>query len=313
MIQIPSASRVLLRVPLRPAQGDRFQPTGYPDIGAGTYQLPDGTEMLLVESEQSVANRLEAVCFEPDGSLRSVLEGLPYVVVEHEGRPLTNSMLEAHRLNSVYVENSSFRSTLEEEVGHEKTRPVDLRRLAKVLLRYDAASLLHGIFLESIAGTLRFPRALGGFVEARDVQVVATGGVKNDHVTPSTEKGSKRTAKEGYGNVPFHRDAYVAARIDAFFNLDLAQIRSYGLPESATALLFTLALWKIRVFLDEGLRLRSACDFVVDGEPIVDRPEGFDLPSRSDLEAALPERIRAAASDGLLAEPAVTVAEYQGK
>ena len=33
-----NASRLLLTVPLRPVQGDRFQPTGFPSLGAATYQ-----------------------------------------------------------------------------------------------------------------------------------------------------------------------------------------------------------------------------------------------------------------------------------
>ena len=31
-------TRLLFTVPLRPVQGDRFQPTGFPNLGAATYQ-----------------------------------------------------------------------------------------------------------------------------------------------------------------------------------------------------------------------------------------------------------------------------------
>ena len=41
--------------PTRPVQGDRFQPTGFPSLGAATYQTKDGVK-LLVESAQSMAN-----------------------------------------------------------------------------------------------------------------------------------------------------------------------------------------------------------------------------------------------------------------
>jgi CRISPR-associated protein Csb1 len=62
--ELQEVPRLLLEAELRPLQGDRFQPTGFADLGPARYQLPDGTEMLLVESAQSVANRLEAVCWD---------------------------------------------------------------------------------------------------------------------------------------------------------------------------------------------------------------------------------------------------------
>ena len=69
-------SRVLFTVPLKPLQGDRFQPTGFPNLGAATYQTSEG-QKLLVESAQSMANRLEATCWdfstnEPVASLNGI-------------------------------------------------------------------------------------------------------------------------------------------------------------------------------------------------------------------------------------------------
>ena len=61
---LQNVPRLLIEVDLQPIQGTRFQPTGFPDLGAATYQLHDGTEMLVVESAQSMANRLEAVCWD---------------------------------------------------------------------------------------------------------------------------------------------------------------------------------------------------------------------------------------------------------
>ena len=60
---VAGAPRMLFRVELRPLQGDRFQPTGFPSLGAATYQTKDGVK-LLVESAQSMANRLEATCWD---------------------------------------------------------------------------------------------------------------------------------------------------------------------------------------------------------------------------------------------------------
>ncbi|MFY9399334.1 MAG: type I-U CRISPR-associated RAMP protein Csb1/Cas7u, partial [Desulfomonilia bacterium] len=72
--------RLLMEAQLKPLQGARFQPTGFPDLGAARYTVPDGTEMLLVESAQSVANRMELACWdEADDDLIPQLRGLPYI------------------------------------------------------------------------------------------------------------------------------------------------------------------------------------------------------------------------------------------
>jgi CRISPR-associated protein Csb1 len=60
---LKSESRLLFSVELRPVQGDRFQPTGFPSLGAATYQTRHGAK-LLVESVQSMANRLESTCWD---------------------------------------------------------------------------------------------------------------------------------------------------------------------------------------------------------------------------------------------------------
>lgn len=58
------APRLLAHAALRPVQGERFQPTGFPDLGPALYKLHDHTQMLLVESAQSMANRAETVCWD---------------------------------------------------------------------------------------------------------------------------------------------------------------------------------------------------------------------------------------------------------
>mgnify|MGYP001555964026 FL=1 len=58
---LKDAPRLLVEAKLKPLQGTRFQPTGFPNLGAATYQGPGGVDMLLVESAQSMANRLESV------------------------------------------------------------------------------------------------------------------------------------------------------------------------------------------------------------------------------------------------------------
>ena len=309
-VQLPDSARLLIEAELTPIQGTRFQPTGFPDLGAAMYELHNGTPMLIVESTQSVANRLEASAWDAStGHLRLELEGLSYVsVVDEHGKELTNSLLEAHRLNSVYIERSDKFGEISAEIGYTDGQPFDQRVLARAVAKYDINSLLHGVFLESIAGVLRIPRALSGFIEASGVTTVTSGGVKNDRVRSGTEC-SDAGAAEGYGNVPYHRDEYTAERITAYFNIDVAQIRGYGLGDTANALLFSLALWKIQTFLESGMRLRTACDFDV-SQVRVTRPDGFSIPTCAQIEAELPALIFDASSQGLFAKPPITVARY---
>lgn len=308
-IQLPAGSRILIEADLRPSQGDRFQPTGFPNLGAATYRLHDGTQMLLLESPQSVANRLEATLLAP-GSMEPLplFAGLSYVSVKASGADLTNSLIEAHRLNSPYILEGEDRSFFEQLRGElEQVSPDDLQAFARVLFKYDVNALLHGVFLakkELAGGRFRLRRVLSGFIEARDVAVVTSGGVKNDHVDPSGD------SKKGFGNVPFSREEYTAKRIVAYFNLDLAQLRAYRLGEAAEALLAALALWKIHALLGDGLRLRTACDLEVSGITVT-RPAGWSLPDRDALEAVIPTLIASAGEAGLIASPPVTVVHYQ--
>lgn len=287
----PLPSRVLAEARLKPVQGVRFQPTGFPDLGASVFDAPDG-QHLLVESAQSMANRLEAVCWDTvENELVAPLRGLSYVRVMKNGAFLTSSITEAHRLNSPYILESkdrTFAKKLVDETAALSEGPINGRRLAEIVFRYDACALLHGLFLakkELAGGRLRLARAVGAFIEAHGVHVAASGGVKKDEVNPSGE------AAKGFGHVPFQRDEYTADRITAFFSLDLAQIRGYGLGADAERLLVLLALFKIATLLEGGLRLRTACDLEVDGDIVVRKPTGFQLPSATELRAELPAAI----------------------
>jgi CRISPR-associated protein Csb1 len=302
-------SRLLVEVNLKPVQGTRFQPTGFPDLGAATYQLADNTQMLLVESAQSMANRMEAVCWdESNNGWMAPLNGLPYISVIKDGKPLTNSIIESHRINSPYIlesKDKTFPDLLKKKLAVMETGRVDLHLLAKTLLNYDINSLLHGVFLakkDLAGGRLRLPRALSGFVEARNVNVAPSGGVKKDEVNPAGD------AKKGFGHVPFTRDEYTG-EITVFFNLDLAQIRGYRLGKDVEDLLITLAIYKMRRVLQTGLRFRTSCDLEAIGEPFVKRPEKFSLPALTEIEAALPGLIENASSN--FADPRVTIVNYK--
>lgn len=309
---LDNQARLVIHARLKPLAGTRFQPTGFPDLGAAQYKGPDGDDMLLVESAQSMANRLEAVCWdEAQQKPVDYLDGIPYVEATLRDGTKTNSLLEAHRLNSPYIFNSKEFSSIKESIGFKKDQPFDRRRLAKALFRFDPCSLIHGIFLEKIGGVVRLPRALSAFVEATKVQPAPSGGAKFDRIQPATgENTPYGKAKDGYGNVIYHREEF-CGQITAYFILDLALIRGFGLGKDAETLLQALSLFKIQRFLQEGLRLRTACDLEVDGQPEVKRPNEFALPSLEEIEESLPTLIQAA-GDGF-ASPHKTDVTYSKK
>lgn len=279
---LKTSPRLLFEIPLRPVQGQRFQPTGFPGLGAATFQTEQGA-CLLVESAQSMANRLELTCWdEAKQDLKPVLQGLSHVRVIRKGKFLTDSVLESHRINSPYIlEDSakSFFNELKKQLGGLDEGPIDRRLLAEKFLKYDVGSLIHGAFLakkELAGGRLRLARALTAFIEADGVRVAASGGVKNDHVNP---QGS---AKD--------------------------EIRGYGLGNQVEQLLILLSLYKLRVLTDNGLRLRTACDLEVDFAQApqikATRPDGFVLPNLADIESAIATAITSC-------KPSMTVTEVR--
>lgn len=311
---LKSAPRLLIEATLVPIQGDRFQPTGFPEIGAAEYKSPDGKgRNLLVESAQSMANRLEKVCWdEVQQKPVSTLNGISYIeVLRENGDFLTSSLIEAHRINSPYIlegKDKSVFNHLKEELAKQEEGIIDIRKLGEVLLKRDCNSLIHGCFLakkELAGGRLRLPRALSAFVEAKDISVAASGGVKNDSVNP---KGD--TAK-GFGNVPFARDEYISPAITAYFNLDLAQLRGYGFSETATQFLIALSLYKIRRVLEVGLRFRTACDLDLVGELTCKRPSEFQIPPTKDLEAILTKSISILCDEGIFGDDAISRVTYR--
>ena len=306
---LDTTPRLLFSVALAPLQGQRFQPTGFPGLGAATFRstLGDG---LLVESPQSMANRLESTLWdEAAADVIAPAKGISHVRVQRaDGSFLTDTILEAHRLNSPYLLEASgkaFFDKLKAEFGELETGPVDRKRLAQVLLKLDVGSLLHGVFLakkELAGGRLRVARALSAFIEADGVRVAASGGVKNDHVNPSGE------TKTGFGNVPFARDEFTAERITLYVNLDLGQIRGYGFEPRVTRLLTVMALFKLRRLLEGSLRLRTACDLApVSPDVVATAPAGFALPAAAKLDADLRHAIAECA--GLMEQGTATYSD----
>ncbi|MDQ1248066.1 MAG: type CRISPR-associated protein Csb1/Cas7u [Actinomycetota bacterium] len=325
--------RHAFEVELEPLLGSTFQPTGFPDLGAATFDRPvpgspgTTTRCMIVESVQSMANRLEATGWD-DGAHTPVeaITGLPYVEVRSPaGEFLTSSRLEPHRLFSAYVRDAQWNGRLGDQVLVERLGlapdvPLDYQAMAAAVMAMDPLSLLHGVFfagsskVDKKRGTWhaqpRFTRAVSAVIEASDVYEVASGGRKSDIVRHSLGDGTDGGAAEGYGSVPFHRMEYTAATIQASFVVDVQLLASYGLPQAATDLLETLALWEIRQLLDGGLRLRTACDLVVKGE--ITTKTGTALPSADELATRLRTAIDPSA-DVLGEGKAISVVWEKGK
>lgn len=312
MIHLNNTPRILIEADLSPVAGNRFQPTGFADLGAAEYSLPDGTKMLLVESSQSVANRLERTCLDGDGpGIDPALNGLPFVVAELDGADTVNktsSLVEAHRIGSPYfLLNKVFRDRLVEEMDYNPKQPIHWARIYATLFKYDTNSLVHGVFLSLLeGGRVRSPRAVTGFIEARNVVRVVSGGVKNSPVDPTgkTQVADVKASEGGvYSNVPYARVEYVADEIKAYFNLDLSLIRGFRLGDDANKLLIALSLLKMRRFLDTSLRLRTACDLELRAVRTTS-PLDFTLPSEADLLSSVQAGIQACAPQ--FAKPSVT-------
>ena len=153
-----STTRILIDVPLEPAIGGRFQPTGFPDLGAAEFDRPDGAggwvKSMLVESTQSMANRLEGMAWD-DGAMVpvSVFTGLPYVsvVADGDGRYLTASRTESHRLASAFIKDSQLAGTsmvdeIKNRLGLRDDTPIPARAIAAAFFALDPFCLVHGVF-----------------------------------------------------------------------------------------------------------------------------------------------------------------------
>jgi CRISPR-associated protein Csb1 len=277
--------RSVLAAELQPVAGSLFQPTGFPDLGPSEF----GNNQLLVESAQSMANWLEATTWNPATNDQvAELAAIPYIrVIDPDKNFLSSSRLEAHRLASAYIMNGTVNGTngpsgekwLEEQLGLVKGRPLDYRAVARTCFRLDPISLVHGVFFARKAWPWqpKISRAVTSFIEASNVKPAVSGGVKRDGVINEAKDGA---TAEGYGTVPHHRVEYTAETITAYFTVDHAQFRSYGLSEPGTALLEALADFEIASLLDRGLRLRTRCDLEVSHITKGERPDAGEAATR---------------------------------
>ena len=319
----PNTARILIECELKPAQGLRFQPTGFPSLGAAEYvaETEEGrVNCLLVESTPSLANWLEKVCMDGD-HLVEALAGMPVItLVDGSGKFVGNTMTEAHRINSAYLlhgKDSTLMDMLKSELGvdkNNKTAKASIGDFAKFLFQYDTPTLLHGTFIPKIAGgKYRITRMLSSFIDAVGVSPAEYGGAKKDNIDTTGKTGDKGGSKEGYGNIIYPKRDYTARSIMLYFSIDLSLMRSYRLGEAAEELLLALAVWKIRRLTRHEIRFRTACDLRVVGDLTVMSPaDGYELPSMEEVEADLKNCIVRCRAKSLFAGKNVVV-KYDGE
>jgi CRISPR-associated protein Csb1 len=304
-------TRTTYTIELAPLAGYRFQPTGFPNLGAAVFERPKGggwVKALHVESPQSMANRMEATTWDVAGQRQvDALAGVPYLeVVNADGAFLTSSRLEAHRLASAYiVEGTTDGVTgsewLKQRLNIVKGAAMDHRRLAAAVFELDPLSLIHGVFFArgDWPWQPKIARAITCFIDADDVRVAASGGVKTDSV--DTAGGNTDT---GYGMVPHQRIEYTAQSITAYLTIDREQIASYGLSAPRARLLNALIDFEVsQLFGTGGLRLRTACDLAVV------TVNGGVLPSSEDAVGEVAAAV--AGIDGQL--PGVRTVQWSGR
>lgn len=295
--KLATESRLVLDAHLRPVVGSSFQPTGFANLGAAEFTRPGGQPALLVESVQSMTNRLEDIG--TDGGTRmpvKLLQPLPWIAVrDPDGNLLTSSRLEPHRLASVYLRESEIDGAagvdwIVARLGLRPKTPLTMPEIYRAVFELDPLCLIHGVFFsdKKFSGNPKIRRATTAVIEAHGVTPVVSGGLKRDDVqfTASAHAG----AEEGYGFVPFSRTEYVADEIILSASLDLHQIRGYGLDAAATRLLELLATWELATLLERPLRLRTACDLELESV-CVRRPGGFTMPTSAELESEITDSL----------------------
>lgn len=280
--------RVVLSAELELASGSYFQPTGFPDIGPCRFVDGHGNRRCLVESEQSMANRLEGVCMRAPGEWRAPFEGkLPIIKVRgrkqegNSGPLLATNLTEPHRLASSYVlegdlenpknDEKKLQQVLEKRLGiADGTWSLEDRdKLVQTVFALDPGAVLHGYqFMQWGVVGLRQQRLLESRIEAvlPEDNEVHYALVKIDNIEPDgfAEKSNK-------GQAIGHKERLVPSIIEAIFELDVMSLRERPLVEEekkedghtknkdgnptndeCRKFLLALALWKIHRFLTDS-------------------------------------------------------------
>lgn len=306
--------RIFITAELEPStDGALVQPTGFPDLGPVLYPDPSGKNGLLclIESEASMANRLEEVCFQNkyEGTFLDTFRGIPYLRVEENNTFTTASTLDGHRFASDFLAGRKAlfekdKGTMElaeyiknrlEMSGDGTTMPIaNIPNMFPLVMELDTMSLIHGFQISNkklkFVG-LRMPRALTASIVAFGCERVTVPGVKFN--VGQVESDS--------GQAIFQKQRITAKKIEVRFSIDIGLLTSLRLVFSDTQndqkdevektrrqLLIAIALWKVAAFLDLlkiEYSLRTECKLHLKGNPTYKAEDGTS-PAQKDFDYA---------------------------
>jgi CRISPR-associated protein Csb1 len=298
-----SASAITLRATLAATnsiEGDDKQyvfPSTYAEVGHLTSPIrEDGThEYVLIDSNQSWANRLEEVADDPD------LE-LPRIDVQIGEQTLSAYRL-PHRVYDAILRDSTLDSTTYRESPLGKALIGARPATATALLQHAPTVLLFGgwdSFGGVKVGAAKWPAALAGQILGFDAQLARKSGIRWDPLeisiddfqsyksaTPGevwtlnaddAEKDGKgkpvtlRPSEVGHGHIPaavVHKGAWVR-RIELRASLSITRLRRYHFPvggettperdQAAVTLLVCLSVALLAERLARGLDLRAGAE-----------------------------------------------------
>lgn len=298
-----SGSAITLRATLAAAssvEGDDKQyvfPPTYIDVGHLTSPIrEDGThEYVLIDSNQSWANRLEEIADDP--SL-----GLPRIDVQIGAQTLSACQL-PHRVYDAILRDSTLDATSYRDSPLGKALIGARPATATALLQHAPTVLLFGgwdSFGGVKVGAAKWPAALAGQILGFDAQLARKAGVRVDPLEISiddfqsyraaapgevwtldaeaAEKDGKgkpvplKPSEVGHGNIPAattHKGAWVR-RIELRSSLSITRLRRYHFPvagnttperdQAAVALLVCLSVALLAERLARGLDLRAGAE-----------------------------------------------------
>lgn len=271
-----------------------LQPTGFPDIGACIFKDAQGQVRCLVESEQSMANRLEAVCMADGGEwVEPWRSALPLIeVVDGGGQRIATNLTEPHRIASSYILEGKINGVVEfreilwraigmQGSGKDTSLPLNGRaRLDSVIFALDPSALLHGYqFVQTSFVGMRQPRILHARMEAN-----LAGDEEMNYAMEKVDQIEPKPQSTRRGDIPNNKGQSIAAKhriiwkdITAIFELDVLALKNLHLADDQKKFLLGLALWKIGAFLSDypsfdprsrqilgALRLRADCHLKFD-------------------------------------------------
>lgn len=292
--------RILITAELEPSnEGSLIQPTGFPDLGPILYPDPSGKNGLicLIESEASMANRLEEVCFDPAnkaiGTLRSELTNLPHIKLTKEGTAegefVTSSTVDGHRFASEYIMGAEGRKVGEafESIPANENKS-GAKKAAKADGQMEFVTFVQQYL--GMTGPDKCPAAnvskifklamsydplalVHGFqISVKKLKFV---GLRSPRALNASILGMKcqRVTVPGIrfdsvgggdaGQAIFQKPRITAERVVARFSIDVGLITSLGLTDDQTKLIIKLCLCKVAWFLstaNSSIKLRTECD-----------------------------------------------------